>query len=292
MRFWKYILSILILILAAIFIAVIQFPDKYLHIIACDVGQGDSILISYGSTQILTDGGPDKRVLDCLGRHMPFWDREIELVVSTHPDSDHSTGLVSVIQNYKVDKILINPISSGTQVYQALEKEVGGRGVTVINPDSGMELGIGLIHLDIVSPDVRMYENLTLKNSSNSLEKYSATKETNLFSIVYLLKFMNFSGLFTGDMPPEISDSIAKNWDKGNVIYIKIPHHGSINGITENLLKAVNPKIAVISVGKNQWGFPKEEVLNLLSKYNIKVYRTDQIGDVELSTDGKKYWMH
>lgn len=292
MKAWKYTLFFLILILAAITIAIFQFPDNNLHIIACDVGQGDAILVIQGSRQILTDGGPDNKVLDCLGRHMPFWDREIELVISTHPDADHSTGLVGVMKNYKVDKLLINPIDSGTQIYQALVSEVGGGGVDVINPTAGMKLGIGLIYLDILSPTQQMFEKLSVINWDDMLSKYLLKDETNFYSISYLLSFKNFKGLFPGDIPPEISDMLAGNWTLGSVKYIKIPHHGSTNGITENLLKKVMPNIAVISVGDNQWGLPKPEILALLAKYNARVFRTDQMGDVEVITDGEKYWVN
>jgi len=96
--------------LSGVVIAIFQLPDGNLHIIACNVGQGDAILITYQNIQILTDGGPDTRVLSYLGKYMPFWDRNIELVISTHPDADHSTGLTDVIKNYNIDKILINPI--------------------------------------------------------------------------------------------------------------------------------------------------------------------------------------
>jgi len=77
----------------------------------------------------------------------------------------------------------------------------------------------------------------------------------------------------------------------GTVDYIKIPHHGSINGLTENFLRASMPKIAVISVGKNSWGHPREEILEMLAKYNVRVFRTDKMGDIELVSDGKKYWL-
>lgn len=292
MKAWKYTLIFLILILAAIIIAIFQFPDNNLHIIACDVGQGDAILVIQGSTQILTDGGPDNKVLDCLGRHMPFWDHQIELVISTHSDADHSTGLVGVFKNYKVDKLLINPIDSGTQIYQALVSGVGGRGMDVINPTAGMKLGIGLIYLDILSPTQQMFEKLSVINGDDMLSKYLLKDETNYYSIIYLLSYKNFKGIFPGDIPPEVSDMLAGNWTLGSVEYIKIPHHGSTNGITENLLKKVMPKIAVISVGVNKWGLPKQEVLNLLTRYNAKILRTDKIGDVEIVADGEKYWIY
>lgn len=271
MKLWKYVFGFLTLTLLAVVIAIAQFPDSNLHIVACDVGQGDAILITYKETQILTDGGPDSRVLECLGRHMPFYDREIELVILTHPDSDHATGLVSVLQGYEVDKILLNPTDPGTQVYKALVFEVGGRGVGVIEPTLGMQLRLGLIYLDILS------------------EYDDKTPDTNTNSIVYKLRFNRFSSLFFGDIPSEVSDYLSGKIGKVN--YIKIPHHGSINGLTENLLKSTMPEIAVISVGKNPWGFPKPEILEMLGKYNAQVLRTDQLGDVEVVTDGSAYWV-
>ena len=75
------------------------------------------------------------------------------------------------------------------------------------------------------------------------------------------------------------------------VDYIKIPHHGSVNGLTENLLKALVPKMAVISVGKNMWNFPRSEILDMLNSYEVKIYRTDKDGDIEVITDGKGIWI-
>jgi len=290
-KYWKSTFTALLLILSGLLLAVFQFPDNNLHIIACNVGQGDAILVTLGNTQILTDGGPDKSVVDCLGKFMPFWDREIELVISTHPDSDHSTGLVTVLQGYKVDKILINPIDPGTHVYKALVSEVGGRGVAVINPVSGMQLGVGLIHLDILNPTADLFDGLDTTNGGDKLSKYEDVKDTNLYSIVYRLSFKNFSGIFAGDAQPKVLNNLAAEYPNLHAEYIKIPHHGSVNGLTEDFLKAVMPKIALISVGKNQWGFPKPEILEMLGKYNVETLRTDTKGDIELVSDGEGYWV-
>ena len=291
MKFWKYIFGVLIIILTTVILATSQIPDTNLHIIACNVGLGDAILITYGNTQILTDGGPDKSVLSCLGKYMPFWDRNIELVISTHPDADHSSGLVDVVKNYNVGEMLINPIDPGTSVYEVLKNEVGGRAIPVINPVEGMELRVGLIYLDILNPTEELYSKLNVKNTDSNMAKYSISGETNLYSIVYKLSFRNFSGLFTGDMPPVVSDRLAVGSSMQSIDYIKISHHGSLNGITENLLKAFVPKIAVISVGKNSWNFPRPEILEMLGKYGVKILRTDQAGDIEVVTDGTKYWI-
>jgi len=255
----EYIFGTLTLVLVMIVIAVSQLPDGNLHIIACNVGQGDAILITYGNTQILADGGPDKSVMNCLGKYRPFWDRTIELAISTHHDADHSTGLVEVLKNYKISKILINPIDPGTQVYRALENEIATKGMKVVNPIEGMVLGVGLIHLDILNPTQQPVD-----------QKFVAGDDTNVYSIVYKFSFKSFSGLFTGDMPPAVSDRLSTLSEVEVLNYIKIPHHGSSNGLTESLLKTVMPtnlpadrQVAVISVGRNPKSFTAFQIVCL-----------------------------
>ena len=290
MNFWKYTVVLLFLTLSLAVIALLQLPDGNLHIIACNVGQGDAILITYGNTQILTDGGPDKSVLNCLGEYMPFWDRNIELVISTHPDSDHSTGLTDVIKNYNVGEILINPIDPGTSVYEVLKKQVGSHSIPIINPVEGMRLGGGLIYLDILNPSQTLLDGANAVDAVSRLSKYRISTATNLYSVVYRLSFRNFSGIFLGDAPPEVSDRLSVDTLVQGADYIKISHHGSTNGITLNLLKAVMPKIAVISVGKNSWGFPAPAILDMLATSGVKTLRTDQMGDIEVITDGITFW--
>lgn len=294
MQIWKYIYGILILVLLLVTIALFQLPDNNLHIIACDVGQGDAILTVYKDIQILTDGGPDNSVLNCLGRHLPFWDRTIELVISTHPDADHSTGLVEVLNRYKVDKILVNPIDSGTQTIKALQKVVGKGGIGVMSLVGGTKLRLGLIYLDMVNPSLSQISSLVEKVEDSPLHFFKPIDATNEYSISYVLHYGKFSGLFTGDIGSATSDRLAEQFALSGVEgvnYIKIPHHGSKNGLTENLLKSLVPKVAVISVGKNSYGHPTQQVLDMLVKYNVKILRTDEMGDVDFVTDGDKYWI-
>jgi competence protein ComEC len=314
MKLWKYLFAFLLLTLAALILALVQIPDANLHIIACNVGQGDAILMTYKNIQILTDGGPDAGVLTCLGKHLPFWDRDIELVISSHSDADHLTGLVDVIKNYKIQTILINPIDPGTPVYEALRNEVGSRGLEVITPQCGTRLRLGLIYLDILSPSEELFGRLVIKKEGDNLAKYSVSGEANLYSIAYGLSFGKFTGLFLGDIPPEISDRLSADRSGGGVDYVKIPHHGSKNGLTQVLLEKIVPErglprldsqqkpsmnnsgkatvgiIGVISVGKNPWGLPNQEILDMLSGYGVKTLRTDKLGDVEVITDGEKFW--
>ncbi|MDP1710269.1 MAG: hypothetical protein Q8L28_01510 [bacterium] len=280
-KIWKYIFITLLLILALTCLLILESPDSNLHIIACDVGQGDSILITYKNIQVLTDGGPNNNVLTCLSSHMPFWDREIELVILTHPQKDHYFGLIEVAKRYKLDNFLYNPLDVSSQEYKALESAMGGKGVNLINPRVGMTIRLGLMQLEIVHPHSK---DLVVGVNPSDVDP-------NLFSIVYLLNYGQFKGIFTGDMDPGTSESLASNWTKGSVNYIKVPHHGSKNGMTENLLKRLVPRVGVISVGRNNtYGHPHKEIMEMLKKYNVKTYRTDNDGEVEIVTNGKDFW--
>ena len=168
---------------------------------------------------------------------------------------------------------------------------MGGRGIPIVNPTEGMRLGVGLIYLDVLNPTQEVLSRLVVKNIGDNMSEYQISAETNLYSVVYKLSLKNFSALLPGDIPPEVSDRLANQLNTGTFQYIKVPHHGSVNGLTENLLKALMPKIAVISVGKNQWNFPRQEFLDMLGKYGVKILRTDEKGDIEVETDGTKYWM-
>lgn len=285
MKLWKYVFTLLLLTLALVVVAVFQLPDSRFHLITCNVGQGDATLIIYQKIQILVDGGPDRKVLDCLGKYLPFWDREIELVILTHPDKDHFEGLVDVFQKYKVDSYMYNPITISKPEYKVLKNVVGRGHQTIILPYAGQTLRLGMIRLDILAPS----EKLSINNYQLTNEREITDAETNSYSVVSLVSFGKFKALLTGDMTPEISDRLATENAVGPVNYIKIPHHGSKNGVTLNLLKALMPKLAGISVGKNLYGHPAPEILKMLTDEGIKFLRTDKVGDIEVTTDGNSF---
>jgi len=311
------------LAVTTVWFAVFSYPDKKLHLIACDVGQGDAILAVFGETQILVDGGSNNKVLECLDSHLPFWDRTIELIVLTHPQTDHFGGLIDVFKNYEVEKFLATSLDSSSRDYQALKEVVGGSATEVINPTSGMVIRLGTIYLDIVWPTYEfLAENLTANSSSEVAEGTPArwkneggilgssitTLDPNDFSVVAILRFGEFDALLTGDIGSDVINEILATESVGDMEYIKIPHHGSKNGLTQELLDASTPEVAVISSGKNNsYGHPHKEVLDMLSRYNLsavrlnspsksgkaglRVFRTDMDGSVEVITDGDRIWM-
>jgi competence protein ComEC len=256
--------------------------DSNLHIIACNVGQGDAILIQKNTTQVLIDGGPNSSVMDCLGKYMPFWDRQIELVILTHPEADHYSGLIEVFKKYKVNYFGQNNTDSSSLGYRVLEKVVGGSGTQDLKLSKGISLGVGMIYLDILNPVGDNKDSITNKQ----------THGTNDNGVVVLLRYAQFKALFTADVENEVSDELSENPKIQNLDYIKVNHHGSKNGLSEKLLQAGMPKTAIISVGKkNSYGHPHAEVIKILSERDIKIHRTDLDGDVEIISNGVNFWV-
>ncbi len=293
MKLWKYLFGFLILILSGILIAIFEIPDSNLHLIACDVGQGDAILMVYKNTQILTDGGlPNGKVTECLSRHLPFWDREIEVVVNTHPQLDHYGGLIEVFKNYKVDIFVANSLDASATEYQVLKKEVGSQGVRVIDPMSGLTIRSGLISYDIFWPTHQFLEENGAGQALGLLGGFTSKRDPNDFSVQAILSLGEFDALLTGDIGSNIGDLVIPNLPMRTMEYIKVPHHGSKNGLTADYLKAIEPRVAVISDGRNnRYGHPHEEILKILRDYDIKILRTDEMGDIEIVSDGKKFWL-
>lgn len=258
---------LLSLLAISIWLAVFT-TDNQLHIIACDVGQGDAVLIQKQNTQILIDGGPSNKVLDCLGKHMPFYDKDIEFVILTHPQEDHYGGLIDVVKNYNVLQLGHNAQEPSNMSYEVLRKEMGGRGVDTITLHKGQTIRVGMIYLDVLNP------------LDNSL-----TADSNNQGIVTLLRYGQFKALFTADVEQGASDKLSEYPEIEKIDYIKVNHHGSKNGLSQKLLDVTNPNTAVISVGKNSYGHPHEEVIKKLSDKGIKILRTDLLGDIDYEVE-------
>ena len=280
MRIWKIVFMLELLIIASLVLAFLSFDNRKFKLIACDVGQGDATLAIYGNVQILTDGGPDAKVLDCLGTYMPYWDNTLELIILTHPDKDHFGGLIDVFQRYEVINFLKSKANNSSQDYQLLENIVRGRGVNTLYAIDGLKLRLGKIYLDILNPQ---------DSNDGKIEE----KELNNSSVVSILKFGNFKALLTGDIEIEGINRLISEGKIPNVSYLKIPHHGSKNNITTGLLRFSSPELAVISVGKNSYGHPNKEVLDLLSNYNIQnVFITSRDKDIIIESNGIIWWVN
>ncbi|HRY28168.1 MAG TPA: MBL fold metallo-hydrolase [Candidatus Moranbacteria bacterium] len=267
-----YPILILLLILAAIIFSIVFFVRKdYLNIYFLNVGQGDSILVSQGSNQLLIDGGKDgKLMLQKLGKYIPFWDRKIEIVVSTHPDQDHIGGLVDVFKAYNIGTVIKTNAKSDSEVYKKLEEEIAAENAQAVEAkkDVSIKFANGAI-ADILFPINSIPEAVDDASNGNS--------------VVIKLTYGENSFLLTGDLPDAqetnlTRDALAKNSLNSQIL--KVSHHGSKYASSDEFLAAVKPADAIISVGKNSYGHPNQETLDRLIKKGIKIFRTDEIGDI------------
>jgi len=287
----KIILIFLLLLAGLVWGVASQLPDDRLHLIFCDVGQGDAILIVKGSNQVLIDGGPSEKVLTCLSNNLPFWDRQIELVVATHPEYDHLTGLISVIQRYRILQIVSNSLLAESGIFQKFRAEVVNRQISVHNPRAGEEIKIGQIKLKILYPTEKLGEEIVWKTLEEPkvLGLSTYTGNFNKTAIVALLEFGDFQALLPADVGIEEEEKILSALSEVEVL--KVAHHGSKYSTSERLLETIRPKLAVISVGaNNRYGHPAPEVLSRLQAIGAKIRRTDLEGEVKVVSDGKSWY--
>lgn len=282
MKKYFLIISSLLFLLGCILVYQnITYNDKKLHVVICDVGQGDAIFIrTPKGSDILIDGGPDNSVLSCLSKHMPFWDRIIEIMILTHPHADHSTGLIDVAKRYRVlsfgSEKIDNPSASYKELIKQLEKNQTKQ--RFLYREDQFKVKDGVV-LRILWP-TQEWASLNAVNRSSL--------DVNSLSVMKLLTYKNYKALFTGDVQAEALGQIGLM--AGEIDLLKIPHHGSKTGLNQDILNILSPKIAVISVGKNnKYGHPNPFTLDLLKNSNIKTLRTDQAGDIEIISDGKAW---
>lgn len=269
--------SLTILFIGTVFIWSAVFArvaDNILEVHFFSVGQGDSIFVETpNKKQILIDGGPDKTVLEKLNQTMPIYDRKIDLLVLTHPDADHVTGLVDVVNYYQIGRILTSGFERDTAVYRRWRDLISEKNIPITIAQAGQRvvLGGGIV-LEVVWPE----------------QPLTGIKSANNASIVGKLIYGQSEFLLTGDIEKKIENILLKrNWNLKSDI-LKVPHHGSKSSSSYNFVKAIEPQIAVISVGENnRYKHPHKDVLERFK--NMSVFRADKNGDIIIFTDGNAF---
>lgn len=251
-------------------VIILHAKNESLSVIFLDVGQGDAILISQGSQQVLIDGGKDgKLLLEKLGKYIPFWDRNIETIIETHPDQDHIGGLISVLQTYEVGSVLETKMQSDSQTFKKLEELILENKVEKIEAkkDVTIKFSNGAT-LQILHP----FETIVDVKS----------KDTNGASVVARLIFGENEFLMTGDLTTTQENKLLEGDINIGADFLKVSHHGSKYATSNEFLEKVKPTEAIISVGKNNsYGHPNPETLQRLTAHRISVHRTDESGDLE-----------
>jgi competence protein ComEC len=261
----------LILVIAVSSLGLAAASPLSVHFI--DVGQADSILVHTpsGNNMLIDAGNNDDgdTVTSYLSRHGV---KRLDVLIGTHPHEDHIGGMDTVIHQYQIGKIYMPKVTSTTKTFEDVLQAIKNKGLKINSPIPG----------SMISLDSAVKVAILAPNSS----KY---KDLNNYSIVIKISYDKTSFLLTGDAEKESEEEmLAKGFNlKADVL--KVGHHGSNSSTSAAFLKAVAPKYAVICVGKgNDYGHPKQVILNRLKRAGAKVYRTDLNGTVIAESDGKK----
>ncbi len=256
-------------------------PDGNLHISFFDVGQGDATLIQTpGGRSILVDGGLYPSVLnDQIGRAIPFWERKIDLVIATHPDDDHVAGLPSVLERYDVGQLITNGQAAEEESYQALLDIAAENAVPIHQARAGeiIEIGDG-VRLEILNPP-------------SDQRPPTGDHHDNDLSVAFRLTYGDFSLLLTGDAGAAAEREMLASGQPLSAVVYKAGHHGAKSSSGESFLGAVQPRYVIVSAGEgNNYGHPHPEVLARAAAGGAQVLRTDELGTIEVVTDGEQMW--
>jgi competence protein ComEC len=249
--------------------------DGLLKIYYLDVGQGDAALVVTPSgQQILIDGGPSGAVINKLSGIIPFYDKSLDIVIASHKHSDHISGLMSVLERYEVENIVDTKAEYNTPEVKKWNDLKLLEDSKIIEPIASnyIDLGGG-VRMVFLYPE-KSLDSLSSKNANND-------------SIVLLLEYKNFKALFPGDAELKQENAILNKKINIDADILKVGHHGSNTSTSLSWLGAVSPQVAVIEVGaKNTYGHPTKTILSRLENNNVKYYRTDTDGDIDIVSDG------
>jgi competence protein ComEC len=234
-----------------------------------DVGQGDAILIQTPSNNVLIDGGiRGNTVVDYLKAQGIT---SLDLVIGTHPHTDHIGGLINVLESIPVKEVIDPGVVHTTKTFEDYLTLIDVKDIKFTEGRAGMvrDFGDGAF-MSIVHPASSNIANI------------------NDNSIVVRLTFDQISFLLTGDVERHGEEQIlSRGYDLKSTV-LKVGHHGSHSSTSAAFLNAISPAVAVIMVGEgNSYGHPHSETLLRLANANVDIYRTNINGTVVITTNGQ-----
>ncbi len=252
---------------------------NFLKLIFFDVGQGDAILIKMpNGYKILVDAGAGEKIIEKIKKELPFYNKSIDLIIPTHPDRDHISGFINLLDQLTVKSALIGGNFSDTKSYKLLIEKFREKKVHLFKAISGLKIFIAKnIKIEIINPE----KDISLKEVKNE----------NNYATSFILTFGKRKFLFTSDIEQATEKTLLKKFKNNlNVDVLKVAHHGSKTSSSPEFLKITSPGISIIQVGKNNpYGHPHSEVIKNLSPSII--LRTDEKGDITLYSNGEKIWV-
>lgn len=234
--------------------------------VVLDTGQGDAIYLRTPSGQdILVDAGPaNGHVVERLRQELPRGDNDLELVVSTHLDADHSGGMVNVFSAFDVRMVATNGAAPTTKTGQAFYQAIQDEHLDPVVLQRGQRLtSLGLV-ADVLWP----------------VGDFIA-KSTNDLGVVLKVTTAHGCILLAADISEKVEQQLLERGTALRCANLKVGHHGSKTSSSTPFLEAVKPREAIISVGaKNSYGHPTKEALDRLAQIGAVIHRTDQEGSV------------
>ncbi|RUT47982.1 MBL fold metallo-hydrolase [Paenibacillus anaericanus] len=246
--------------------------ESKLRVIFLDVGQGASqLLISPTGQTMLIDAGNNDREEQMVEYLEQYGVDRLDIVIGTHPDADHIGGLDAVINTVDVGKIYMPKVQANTKTFESLLRSIKNKGLKVTTAKAGLQLDWDeQVDVTMIAPVVNGLDN-------------------NNMSAVIKVTYGDTSFLLTGDASSASEKEMIGSGVDLQADVLLVGHHGSKSSTTLSFLNQVNPEYAVIQVGDNSYGHPKETILERLRKKNIEVYRNDLQGTVEITSDGLDY---
>ena len=255
-----------------------EFNNKSTLIVFCNVGQGDATYIRVNNgLDILVDAGPSRAVLSCLGKHMPFFDKNIEVAILSHPQKDHYMGFEYITNRYSIENFFLPPLESEDKHFRSLMKKLQSKKTVIRHIQASRLIKAQNSLITFLWPSNQYLEKI---NSDKKIPFFNRTIDPNDISGILTFTQNDTTIYLTGDAPAWVLEELQTKHKISPDIF-KMAHHGSKTSINRSLLLSINPKIAIISCGKsNRYKHPSGETLKLLVENNIKYYRTDNDGEV------------
>lgn len=295
------VVGICLLFVVVAFSLLKVWPDSKVHVIHCDVGQGDAVIIMHNFTQVLIDSGRDDQVLQCLEKHLPFTDKTIEFIIATHPDNDHIAGFPAVFEEYSVLNLFLLGAVKDTKSFQqfhagVVQLQEKGTRIWLAEADQRLVLAPS-VELIVLFPfqKVGKLEYFSANVSETQLsdiaqEQSVYIKSINDLSIATKLIVGNYMHLLMADLEKGGEQALLSKGLIPDVDVLKVGHHGSNTSSTLRFLEKAQPEYVVVSSGKNnQYDHPHPEVMERIEALSSKVLRTDLDGDIEWISDGHTF---
>lgn len=237
-----------------------------------DVGQGAAqVIIAPNKKVMVIDAGNNDDEDKMVAYLKELGVSKVDVLIGTHPDADHIGGMDAVIDSFDIGKIYMPKVQRDTQTFESVLQSIQNKGLTVTTAKAGIELNLdSTVQAKMIAP---------LDDTASDANEMSA---------VVRLQYGEQSFLLTGDAGIPTEEKWLQSGEMIKSTVLLTGHHGSSHSTSEAFLQAVQPKYAVIQVGKNSYGHPTSEVLERLHNENIKIYRNDTDGTIVFKTDGKE----